>query len=202
VQQSRFVTEATAIHLDERVRGAAIRVLGEHGWDGLTLERVAEASGRARSTLWRQGLSREALVEALTGALADDFRSTMYPILTVPGSGRDRLERGLGALCDVVERHLPLLLATDEAFHQAAPGGPASYLDPFVHFLREGEQDGSLPLAPDVDPTDAADLAFNAVAWTYAHLRGKHGWAAEKARARVVGLVLDGIADSNTKEDR
>ena len=132
------MTEAVAIQLDERVRGAAIQVLREHGWDGLTLERVAEASGRARSTLWRQGLGREALVEALLGALADDFRSTMYPVLTVRGSGRDRFARGLEALCEVIERHLPLLLATDEAFHQAAPGGPASYLDPFVHFLREG----------------------------------------------------------------
>jgi AcrR family transcriptional regulator len=195
------MTEAVAIQLDDRVRDAAIRVLREHGWDGLTLERVAEASGRARSTLWRQGLSREALVEALLGALADDFRATMYPVLTVPGSGRDRLARGLDALCEVVERHLPLLLATDEAFHQAAPGGPASYLDPFVHFLREGQQDGSLSLPDGGDPVEAADLAFNAVAWTYAHLRGRHGWSAEKARARVVGLVLDGIGDP-TKEER
>jgi AcrR family transcriptional regulator len=190
-----------AIQLDDRVREAAIQVLHEHGWEGLTLERVAEASGRARSTLWRQGLSREALVEALLGALADDFRSTMYPLLTLPGSGRDRLERGLEALCEVIERHLPLLLATDEAFHQAAPGGPDSYLDPFVHFLREGAQDGSLRL-PDDDAAEAADLAFNAVAWTYAHLRGRHGWPAEKSRARVVGLVLDGIAEPRVKEER
>jgi AcrR family transcriptional regulator len=194
------MTEALAIQLDGRVREAAIRVLREHGWDGLTLERVAEASGRARSTLWRQGLGREALVEALTGALADDFRSTMYPVLTEPGTGRERLTRGLEALCEVVERHLPLLLATDEAFHQAAPGGPASYLDPFVHFLREGRQDGTLPLPSESDLDEAADLAFNAVAWTYAHLRGRHGWPAEKARARVVGLVLDGISEP-TKED-
>src|SRR6186997_54734 len=114
------MAEAVSFQLDERVRDAAIQVLHEHGWDGLTLERVAEASGRAR------------------------------------------LARGLEALCEVVDRHLPLLLATDEAFHQEAPGGPDSYLDPFVHFLREGAQDGSLPLGDD-DPTEAADLAFNAV---------------------------------------
>jgi len=192
------MTEAVAIQLDARVREAAFKVLREHGWDGLTLERVAEASGRARSTLWRQRLSRETLVEALLGELADDFRSTMYPVLTVPGSGRDRLARGLEALCEVVERHLPLLLATDEAFHQAAPGGPDSYLDPFVHFLREGAEDGSIPLG-DGDPTDAADVAFNAVAWTYTHLRGRHGWPAPKARTQVVGLVLDGIADPSQR---
>jgi AcrR family transcriptional regulator len=200
MQHYSCMIEAASIRLDERVRGAAFKVLREHGWDGLTLERVADASGRARSTLWRQGLSREALVDALLGELADDFRSTMYPVLTVPGSGRDRLARGLEALVEVVERHLPLLLATDEAFHQAAPGGPDSYLDPFVHFLREGAEDGSIPL--DGDHTDAADLAFNAVAWTYTHLRGRHGWPAEKARAQVVSLVLDGIADSRAKEER
>ena len=55
--------------VDMELRRATIEVLRERGWDGLTLERVAEAAGRARSTIWRQGLSREALVSALTGEL-------------------------------------------------------------------------------------------------------------------------------------
>ena len=109
--------------VDEDLRRATIAVLRERGWDGLTLERVAEVAGRARSTLWRQGWSREVLVRALVGELADDFRSTMYPILTSGGTGRDRLVRALEALCEMLERHLPLMLATDEAFHQdTAPG--------------------------------------------------------------------------------
>src|SRR3954452_13792939 len=111
------MTEAVAIQLDERVREAAIQVLREHGWDGLTLERVAERAGRARSTLWRQGLTREALVGALVGELAEDFQRALFPILTSAGTGRARLTRGLDALCDLVDRHLPLMLATDEAFH-------------------------------------------------------------------------------------
>ena len=45
--------------VDEKLRRATITVLRERGWDGLTLERVAEVAGRARSTLWRQGLTRE-----------------------------------------------------------------------------------------------------------------------------------------------
>ena len=64
-------------------------MLRERGFPGLTLERVAEVAGRARSTLWRQGLTRDALVQALVGALAADFRETMYPILTSAGTGRD-----------------------------------------------------------------------------------------------------------------
>jgi AcrR family transcriptional regulator len=185
--------EPAAPVVDAELRDATISVLRERGWDGLTLERVAEVAGRARSTLWRQGLTRNALVTALAGELASDFRAAMYPVLTSVGTGRERLERGLDALCELLDRHLPLLLATDEAFHQhTGPGQPPDYLYPFIQFLREGADDGSL--APGDDLVGAADVLFNAVAWPYVHLRGRHKWPAKRARKRIVGLVLNGIA--------
>jgi AcrR family transcriptional regulator len=178
--------------VDEGLRRATIEVLHERGFSGLTLERVAEVGGRARSTLWRQGLSREVLIGALVGELAEDFRATMYPILTSAGTGLERLTRSLEALCDLLDRHLPLMLATDEAFHQdSAPGVPPDYLHPFIQFLREGARDGSLPEVDDV--VRAADLAFNLTAWPYVHLRGRHEWPAEEARSCVVAVVLRGI---------
>ena len=181
------------MQVDARLRDAAISVLHERGWDGLTLERVAEVAGRARSTLWRQGMTRDVLIGALVGELAEDFRNAMYPVLTAGGTGRERLVQGLEALCELIDRHLPLMLATDEAFHQApAPGQPPDYLRPFITFLREGIADGSLEIGGDVFET--ADVVFNVVAWPYVHLRGRHGWPADRARARVVGVVLDGVA--------
>jgi AcrR family transcriptional regulator len=191
-------TQAPAA-VDEELRRATIEVLHERGFSGLTLERVAEVAGRARSTLWRQSHTRESLVIALVGELAEDFRQTMYPILTAEGTGLERLTRGLEALCDLLDRHLPLLLATDEAFHQeTAPGVPPDYLHPFIQFLREGARDGSLP---EVDELRTADLAFNMTAWPYVHLRGRHEWPAEEARTCVVDVVLRGIA-SQRKEPR
>jgi AcrR family transcriptional regulator len=187
--------------VDGVLRDATIAVLRERGWQGLTLERVAEVAGRARTTLWRQGLRREHLLRALVGELAADFRETMYPILTASGSGRERLQRSLEALCDILDRHLPLMLATDEAFHQyTAPDEPPDYLHPFIRFLREGEADGSLDPVDDV--VAVADIAFNAVAWPYVHLRGRHDWPAEVARTRVVGVVLNGIAPERTEANR
>jgi AcrR family transcriptional regulator len=180
--------------VDKDLRRATIDVLREGGFSGLTLERVAEVGGRARSTLWRQGLSREVLIGALVGELVEDFRATMYPILTMAGSGLERLTRGLEALCDLLDRHLPLMLASDEVFHQdTAPGVPPDYLHPFIQFLREGARDGSLPDVDDV--VRAADIAFNMVAWPYVHLRGRHEWPAEQARSRVVAVVLRGLTD-------
>src|SRR3954468_23167100 len=194
--------------VDESLRLATIAVLRERGWDGLTLEGVAEAAGRARSTLWRQGLTLEILVGSLTGELASDFRRSMFPILTTDGSGRARRERRLGAPSRFLDPprglpapHLPLMRATDEAFHQeTAPGQPPDYLHPFIQFLREGAADGSL--APGDDVVEAADVAFNAVAWTYVHLRGRHGWPAERATERVVGVVLNGLASPGNPEPR
>ena len=185
--------------VDETLRLATIAVLSERGFSGLTLERVAEVAGRARSTLWRQGLGREELIGALVGELAADFRAAMFPVLTSPGKGRERLERSLGALCDLLDRHLPLMLATDEAFHQdPEPGRHPDYLSPFIQFLREGTDDGSIPPVDDV--VAAADVAFNAVAWPYVHLRGRHGWAAEEAKSRIVGAVLNGIAPARSSD--
>jgi AcrR family transcriptional regulator len=178
--------------VDAELRQATIAVLGERGFNGLTLERVAEVAGRARSTLWRQGLTREMLVQALVGELADDFQATLFPVLTSEGTGRERLEHGLTELCAVIDRHLHLMLATDEAFHQSPrPGEPPDYLRPFIAFLREGAADGTL--APGDDLIEAADAVFNGVAWPYVHLRGRHEWPADRARRVVIGLVLNGI---------
>jgi AcrR family transcriptional regulator len=183
---------SSEIQVDETLRRATIAVLHERGFQGLTLERVAELAGRARSTLWRQGLTREALIGALVGDLAADFRAAMYPILTSAGTGCERLERGLHALCDLLDRHLPLMLATDEAFHQRTPPDePPDYLHPFITFLRDAAADGSLD--PGEDVVLAADLAFNGVAWPYVHLRGRHEWPAEKAQPLVIAVVLGGL---------
>ena len=51
------MNESSLVQVDAQLRHATIDVLRERGWDGLTLERVAEVAGRARSTLWRQGLT-------------------------------------------------------------------------------------------------------------------------------------------------
>ena len=59
--------------------------------------------------------------------------------------------------------------------------------------------DGSGPVSANVIEIPCA-VAFNTVAWPYVHLRGRHGWPADRARDRVVGIVLDGVANNAGKE--
>jgi AcrR family transcriptional regulator len=180
---------------EARPLDAALGVMPEHGWDGLNLERVAAQAGLSRVTLWRQGVTKERLVDGLLARLTDDYRATLWPIMTASGPGAERLRAALEGLCAVADRHLELLLASDVAFHEAqrrADPRP-SFVEPLVRLLHDGVADGTLQ-SPETSPGDAANVLFNTVCWSYVHLRGRHGWPVDKTRALVLGLVFDGVA--------
>ena len=57
--------------VDPVVLGAAAAVIAEHGWHELTLERVAAAAGMSRVTLYRRGITKDAIVAALAHRAAN-----------------------------------------------------------------------------------------------------------------------------------
>ena len=70
---------------DERLLAAAARVLQDAGWQGLTIEAVAEAAGLSRVTAWRLGASRETLIASLLSQLGQDYRQAMWPAIVGTG---------------------------------------------------------------------------------------------------------------------
>ncbi len=183
--------------VDEDLLDATADVLTQNGFDGVSLERVAQRAGLSRVTLWRRGVTTEALVTGLLQRLADDYQAGFWPILDAAGSGRDRLRACLEALFEVADRHIDLLAVSDEVFHWAAercefPTGMKGFLAPFVGALRLGADDGSLSFAGR--PEDAADVVFNTACWGYVHLRRRHGWARGRARSQVTALLLGGVS--------
>jgi AcrR family transcriptional regulator len=179
--------------VDDGLYQAAVAVLADTGWDGLTLERVAERAGRSRVTLWRNGITRESLLEGLLRRLAEDYRDAMLPVLTAAGSPRSRLEKAMHALCDVVDAHADLLTVSDEMFHRANALGnvPLKFGEPFLAGVRAARAEKVL----HAKGTDAelADVLFNSVAWTYLHFRARHGWPAAKARRLLFATLLEGV---------
>src|SRR5258707_10935825 len=75
---------------DPRLLAAAQRVLEDAGWQGLTIEAVAEAAGLSRVTAWRLGATREALVPSLIRQLDQDYPRGMWPARAGPGPPRAR----------------------------------------------------------------------------------------------------------------
>jgi AcrR family transcriptional regulator len=176
---------------DARLLAAAARVLEDAGWQGLTVEAVAEAAGLSRVTAWRLGASREALVATLLRELAVDYREAMWPALVGPGDARQRLDRALDALFGVIDAHLPLLLASDQVFHRAK-AARINFNEPFARLFTDGTADRSLA-PPGEDPAAAAELLFNTVCWSYVHLRGRHHWPAERARQGLRSLITPAL---------
>jgi AcrR family transcriptional regulator len=184
--------------VEQNLYRATTQVIGEVGWDGLTLDRVAEHAGKSRVTLWRNGVTRESLLDGLLRQLADDYRDRMLPILVAPMTPRERFEKTMHGLCDVVDKHAHLLSVSDDMFHRAYAAGsvPLGFLDPFLQAIREaraaGELRGPARSSRNKD-IELADIAFNTIAWPYLHFRVRHKWTAARARKALVATLLDGM---------
>lgn len=175
---------------DGRLLDAAERVLRDVGWEAFSLERVAEAAGLSRVTAWRMGATKDALIDALVDRVALDYQSALWPVLTGHGDAATRIRAGLHALCEVIDRHLPLLMSSDTVFHRDNSHA-LEFNAPFVRLIIDGQADGSIRAGRD--PDEAACTLFNTVCWSYVHLRGRHRWTAKKARTAVTDLVLNGL---------
>jgi AcrR family transcriptional regulator len=182
--------------VDQDLLAVAARLLEEEGWAALRLERIGQAAGVSRATVWRHGLTRRAVEQQLRAQLAADYQALMAEPLTMPGTGADRFAAALRALCQVAERNLPLLAHTDTAFHRPdldAAGLAVDYFAPWERILEQGHADGSL--APAAEPRRFAVLVTDTVLFSYVHLRAHHreyGWTPEAARDAVTSLVARG----------
>ena len=182
----------------EDVLEAARRVFERHGYAGATLERIAQQAGVSRVTLHRRGMTKDSLLGELVATSTEDYRRSIWPALTGEGTGFERLQRALEALCASAEAHLPLLVAlraqSDAVFHAEDEGEALTrtiFTEPLERLLRDGAADGSLR---DVDPVETATVLFNLVGLTYMHLRSGHGWSQERATRTTLGLALHGVA--------
>jgi AcrR family transcriptional regulator len=188
---------AKAATSDADVLRAARDVFERHGYGGATIERIAAAAGVSRVTLHRRGLTKDALLGELVAGATEDYRRAMWPVLTGPGTGAERLVLAFDALCAAAEEHLALLVAlraqTDAVFHATGQKEVLTrtvFTEPFERLLRDGAADGSLR---DVDPRETATALFNLVGWTYVHLRTGHGFTPRRARRATLDPVLHGL---------
>jgi AcrR family transcriptional regulator len=188
---------------EEQVLEGARRVLTRLGANRATLEQIAKEAGVSRVTLHRRGVTRASILAELGERAAQSYREALWPALTAAGTGLERLELALGAICEVAEANLALLLAlqqqSDAVFHDtnAADGVEiatrSAFTDPLQRLLLDGQSDGTVRA---IEPLETATLLFNQVGWTYVHLRAGHRWAPAKAKRAVVASALHGVAAS------
>jgi len=187
--------------IDPALLEAGRRALRAHGWAATTAERIAAEAGISRVTLHRRGIRRDDVLAALAALAVAAYREALWPALVAEGSGRSRLELALQATLTVAEEHLDVLVAlqaaSDAVFHalEAPAGEPVAtrsdFTDPLERLLRDGARDGTL--RPVEDPRETATVVFNAVGFTYLHLRTGHQWPPERAARGTLDLALRGL---------
>lgn len=186
--------------IDRRLLEAAARTVERVGVAGATLERIAAEASCSRVTLHRRGITREAILQRLARRAAAAYREALWPALVSRGTGRERLELALQGICQAAEGNLPILAglfpfdtpaSPDEASEPADGAARGQFTEPLERLLIDGVADGTLQVA---DPGETAELLFNAVGWTYVHLRMAHGWAEDRVRQGLVDLLLDGVS--------
>jgi AcrR family transcriptional regulator len=182
---------------DERIVDGLRRAVSRHGWNGVTLARIAEEAGVSRMTLHRRGLGRDELFLLLASTYEADFRAALWPAVTARGRGLDRLREALLAVCVVTERYLDFLAGLDDEtdtrlFHEGEGEvhSREAFIAPVERLLEDGIADGSIRSVP-VEET--AVVLVNAVDRTYRHLRTAHRWEPARASQVMLDLVCAGL---------
>jgi AcrR family transcriptional regulator len=191
---------------ERRVVEGARRAIEAGGWQAATLTRIAEEAGLSRMTLHRRGLGREEIFALLARDYEDAFRAALWPAVTARGTGAERLEATLVAVCEVTEDHLAFLSALDEEsdkrFFHESDGEVRSregYINPIERLLEDGIADGSIR---PVEVEETATVLVNAVDRTYRHLRRAHDWDTERSREVLIELVLRGLLPTPGSDSR
>ncbi|MCA1842038.1 MAG: TetR/AcrR family transcriptional regulator [Actinobacteria bacterium] len=182
--------------LDGSLVEAAARTVERFGVAGATLERIAAEAQCSRVTLHRRGITREAILQGLARRAAAAYREALWPALVGRGTGRERLELALNGICVAAEDNLAVLAGlfpfdNPDGDDAADPSNHVEFQQPIERLLLDGIADGTLSVS---DPAETASLLFNAVGWSYVHLRTAHGWEGERAARGLVQLLLDGVS--------
>jgi AcrR family transcriptional regulator len=198
MQQRRERRDASANR--QRIVAVARRLFAERGVDATSMNMIAQEAHVGPGTLYRHFAHKGAVCAAL---LEDDiaaFQQRAEALLDDAGgrgSALTQLEQLLDALMDMVETHIPLLTAMQEA--ASGERRHDRYQSPFYHWLhaqlvrllecaiKENE-------VTELDAVFTADAIFGAIAPPlYAFQRQERGFSHERIAAGVRRLFIDGL---------
>jgi len=132
---------------EELVR-RALRAFGERGYDGTTLEAIAESAGVRKQTLLYYFPTKEGLFDACVDALIEGLEESLRRVLGGPEEGLDRVESVMRTLFRLAEHwpEFPLFLREAARRSPAVVQRVADALEPFrkaaIGFLERGMDAG------------------------------------------------------------
>ncbi len=141
----------------EQIRAAATKLFASHGYEGVSLQAIADEVGVAKQTLLYHYTSKEALRRAVIDQVFEHWRSTLPQILQAVTSGTDRfsalteeLIRFFNADRDRARLLSRELLDNPESTRRLMGDNLRPWLLLVAQYIREGQMLGLIHA--DVDP--------------------------------------------------
>ncbi len=135
---------------EEQLRQTAVRLFREHGYDGTSMQDLAEALGMHRGSLYHYIDSKEDLLFEIVESAMARFHDEVRPILEGDGAAGDRLERAVTAHLRIAADEpdeLTLLQVEVKALAPARRARIVAERDAYEHawraFIRDGMRDGA-----------------------------------------------------------
>jgi TetR/AcrR family transcriptional regulator, cholesterol catabolism regulator len=96
--------ERKKLEVRDRIRGAALELFREKGYEATTVEEIAERADVAKGTFFNYYARKDALVAAQAEEMMEELAEELGPRETWPGSAREQILRWFMALGSYVER--------------------------------------------------------------------------------------------------
>lgn len=131
-----------------RLLREALWAFGKRGYEGTSLETVAEAAGVRKQTLLYYFASKEELFDACVDELTSRVEQTLESVLVGPHEGGDRVEAIIRSIFDMAEEHPEIPLFAREAARHSPEviRRVAAGLEPLrkraLRFLERGMEEG------------------------------------------------------------
>lgn len=196
----RTRTAAPARPREQQLRRAAVRLFREHGYDGTSMQDLAEALGMHRGSLYHYIASKEDLLFEIVESAMARFHDEVRPILEGEGPAPDRLRRAVGAHLRIAAEEpdeLTLLQVELKALAPERRGQIVAERDAYEHawraFIREGMRDGAFHCA---DERTAGFMILAACNWFSQWYRPTGPLGVEEFASRFTDLFLDALRAS------
>jgi AcrR family transcriptional regulator len=194
---------ATGRPREEQLRRTAVRLFREHGYDGTSMQDLAEALGMHRGSLYHYIDSKEDLLFGIVEAAMARFHEEVRPVLEGDAPAPERLRRAVAAHLRIAADEpdeLTLLQVELKALSPARRERLVAERDAYEHawraFIADGMRDGSFACA---DERTAVFVILAACNWFSQWYRPEGPLGVGEFAGRFSELFLGALGTTGTR---